>query len=308
MSEEPTQEQFIFEPTGLKLPESGLKLYTNTSGMSVMELHHTADPEKDWAWARLIRSKTPKEQLRDWDREMNLMDTHHEGRPFWNMFSPQIHAAEHQFEFVPGSTYMRGYDFGLQPAVAFIQKTPIGQLQVFAELVFQNASAIQVAQVVDTYCKGMPVGRWEDYGDPAGGQRSQTDGRSPFDVFRDHGIYIQGVPFDLSTRRDAVNWLLMNHINDSPIVPRVWFDRVKCPVLYESMLGGYKVRVTTVGQEEMFAEEPLKNFYSHVNEAFQAAAVAEHLAHVSRTLRQDHMTARRVEKRPHRLNYKFMRR
>jgi hypothetical protein len=299
---ENAEDAFEFEPGPLRVPK-GLKIYTNTNGMSVMELHHTADPEKDWAWARAIKAKTPKEQLRDWDREMNLIDLAHEGKPFWTSFNPQVHAAEHKFTFVEGSTYMRGYDFGLQPAVAFIQKLPSGQLQVFAELCFRNASAIQAAAVMNAFCREMPVARWEDYGDPAGGQRSQTDGRTPFDVFADYGVYIQPVPFDLNTRRDAVNWLLMENVSDAPLVPRLWIDRMKCPILYESMMGGYKVRVTTVGNEELHQEEPLKNFYSHINEAFQAVAVAEYMARMSEKTYYD-PKKRSIPRVKNRLNYR----
>lgn len=293
-------EEFQFQPP-VKVPV-GMRIYTNTNGMTVMELHHTADPEKDWAWARRIRALTPQDQLRDWDREMNLADTVHEGRPFFPLYSPALHAAEHEFQFVPGSEYFIGCDFGLQPAVVFAQKTPAGQIQFFQELCFQNATAVLVAPVVRSMMDKLPVPRWEGVGDPSGQARSQVDGRSAFEVFAEHGIHLRPGVNDLGTRRDAVNWALTNHLMDSPLVPRLWIDREKCPTLHEGMSGGYKVRVTTVGQEEVMAEEPLKNWYSHVNEAAQYVIVEEYLRTAAWSY-PEHAAVQRLVKRPGRLNY-----
>lgn len=286
----------------IHLPD-GMKIYTNTAGMSVIEIHHTADPQKDWAWARAIRAKANQEDRANWDREMNLIDSRHEGRPYWKHFREDVHAVPYDFRFVMGSRYLRGYDFGLQPAIVWCQVIPCGQWQFFMERCYENASAIETAPDVVALSERVPALAWTDVGDPAGIQKSDADGRSPFTVYKDYGIDIEPGVNDPATRRDAVNWALTDFISDNPPIPRVWIDRNRCPNLFDGMMGGYKVRVGRIGLEERVFEDPIKNWYSHVNDAFQQIAVRLYLEHMGRLYTPGSLPAPSAEKRQGRLNY-----
>jgi len=104
-----------------------------------------------------------------------------------------------------------GLDFGLTPAASFMQKnSAFGHWQVTDEIVFSdgNASdlAAEISKLLAKRYKNCPVEVW---GDPAGGQRVQTDGRTIYDLLWANGIDARPTDSNVfSLRKNALDALL----------------------------------------------------------------------------------------------------
>ncbi len=168
-----------------------------------------------------------------------------------------------------------GMDFGLTPAIVFLQRDPRDQqLQAFREFVSEDLGAVSIAREVARILKAeypnRPVRGW---GDPAGSQRSQVDERTPFDVVRAAGLPILPAPTnDFVLRREGVAGLLTR----LTVMARPAFVvDPACRVLRKALGGGYCFQRLQVSGDERYRDAPLKNMYSHIAEALQYACVGE---------------------------------
>jgi hypothetical protein len=114
------------------------------------------------------------------------------------------------------------------------------------------------------------------FGDESGGTRSGTDFKSAFEVARESGFLIKPVTNATDVREAAVEWLLTDWVSqDGPSgewVPRCVYGAYDCPILVQGMRGAYCLRSEGLGGA-MEVQRPVKNFWSHVNDAHQYAAV-----------------------------------
>lgn len=191
-----------------------------------------------------------------------------DGRPVYPSWQDRLHAA--QAERDPKLDLLVGIDFGLTPAAVFVQRTISGQYQVVDELVTEDFSAVEFADVLGERLRST----WRDhaielFGDPAGEQRAQTDKRTPFDILRKAGIKARPAPTnDFRLRVEAVSRNLTRLCLDG--TPGLVVSP-NCRYLRRAMAGGYKYRLMQISGEERFHEHPEKNIYSHVAEALQYA-------------------------------------
>src|SRR5512142_974953 len=84
------------------------------TGVRYLNLHYSADPEKDAEWARKARATFAGD--REWQIEMEMQELNLEGKPVHPAYDPAIHAPEalrrQRIPLLPGSTYIAGHDCG----------------------------------------------------------------------------------------------------------------------------------------------------------------------------------------------------
>jgi hypothetical protein len=115
----------------------------------------------------------------------------------------------------------------------------------------------------------------EDYGDPAGQQRSamtaDRGARTCFDILQGRGISIQPTEQNLTARLESVRKPLNTLIAGHPqlqLSPR-------CVRLRKGFAGRYQFRrVKVAGSAERYHDEPDKNEFSHPHDALQYVATA----------------------------------
>ena len=193
-----------------------------------------------------------------------------DGRAVYPAWQDRIHAAPATRD--PELPLIVGIDFGLTPAAAFVQRSTAGQYRAVAELVTEDFSAVEFADVLAEMLRTT----WRDHditiwGDPAGEQRAQTDKRTPFQILKAAGINARPAPTnDFRLRVEAVSRNLTRLCMDGE--PGLIVDP-SCRYLRRAMAGGYKYRLMQISGEERFHEAPDKNIYSHVAEGLQYALV-----------------------------------
>ncbi len=142
---------------------------------------------------------------------------------------------------------------------------PSGQWIIFDEMTSDSMGADRFSDDVITHSAEAYTGwEFEDFGDPAGGSRSQTDEKTCFEILRGKGIDIQPGEQTPAIRIESVKTPLNTMIGGQPgllLHPR-------CKMLRRGFMGGYQFRrMQTVN--ERYVEKPEKNAYSHPHDALQ---------------------------------------
>jgi hypothetical protein len=168
----------------------------------------------------------------------------------------------------------RGWDFGLTPACVFTQVTPEGRWLVVDEVCGDDVGIGTFADcVVQASTERFSGFKFEDYGDPAGEQRSSMTAdraqKTCFDILRGKGIAIRAGEQNLTIRLESVRKPLNTLTGGKPqlqISPR-------CETLRKGFLGRYQYRRVRVrGSAERYHDEPEKDLYSHPHDALQYVA------------------------------------
>jgi hypothetical protein len=186
-----------------------------------------------------------------------------DGKPVYPEYNDTIHCRE--CGPIKGRAIRRGWDFGLTPAVTFSQLLPSGQWVVFDELC---ADSLGIDRFSDTVLSHVALNyqgyTFEDYGDPAGDQKAQTDEKTCFEILRAKGINIQGGEQTPAIRIESVKKPLNSMIGGQPgfvLHPR-------CKMLRKGFLGKYRYRRLQTS-DDRYTEKPDKNEYSHPHDALQ---------------------------------------
>jgi hypothetical protein len=196
-----------------------------------------------------------------------------DGKPIYPEYNDALHCKE--VEPVKGVAIRRGWDFGLTPACVFTQLHPDGRWLIFDELVAEDLGIDTFADTVNEYTAREYQGfKFEDYGDPAGKQRSaltrDKDEKTCFDILHSKQIMVEASEQNLTIRLESVKKPLNTLTRGKPqlqIHPR-------CKVSRKGFQGRYQYRKLKIaGTEERFHTEPDKNSYSHPHDAIQYVAV-----------------------------------
>jgi len=196
-----------------------------------------------------------------------------DGKPIYPEYSDAIHCKE--VEPVPGVVIQRGWDFGLTPACVFTQIHPDGRWLIFDELVADDLGIDTFADQVNLHCaQKYSQFQFEDYGDPAGSQRSamsaDKDEKTCFDILRGKGIKIQPSAQNLTIRLESVKKPLNTLHRGKPQLQL----HPRCKTLRKGFQGRYQYkRLKIAGTEERFHDTPDKNQYSHPHDGLQYVAV-----------------------------------
>ena len=195
-------------------------------------------------------------------------------------YADNLHSSEHEFTPIKGADIILAFDFGLTPACAIGQITPVGQLRILEELTTERMGLEGfVDDVVSPRLKTAYRGhRFICVGDPSGVSGSDTDERSCFDILESRGFDPEPAPSNSpEARLGAVRWWLGRLVGKG--VPAFQLSSV-CKTLRKGFLGGYQYKRLQVSGTAKFREVPDKNFYSHIHDSLQylcLVARPEHL-------------------------------
>lgn len=192
-----------------------------------------------------------------------------EGKLVYPEYSDKVHC--HDVDPVPGVPIIRSWDWGLTPACIFSQMLPDGRWLTFDEMVSDNMSVDEFSDDVLEHCSRAFKGsvQFEDWGDPAGNNRAQTDKRTCFEICSAKGIEVEGSIQDPRLRQEAVRKPLRTLVGGEP----QFILHSRCKVLRKGFLGGYHRRRMQVAGPERYSEAPDKNSFSHPHDALQYGMV-----------------------------------
>ncbi len=196
-----------------------------------------------------------------------------DGKPIYPEYIDSLHCAD--AEPVPGVVILRGWDFGLTPACIWTQVHPDGRWLVFDELVADDLGIDSFADAVLMH-QARNYGRFkfEDYGDPAGNQRSamtaDKDEKTCFDILRGKGIAIMPSEQNPTIRWESIKKPLNTLSRGKPQLQL----HSRCKMLRRGFQGRYQFRrLQVAGAAERYQETADKNEYSHPHDALQYVGV-----------------------------------
>jgi len=219
-------------------------------------------------YGRMIAGKS-----RAWvkSRILNQVALVVDGEPVFPAFRRELHVAKDVLHAVPGHSIWIGADFGRSPAAVFGQ-TVNNRVSILEEMQGFNTSAVTFApQVKRRLEQRFPGHTFVAYGDPKGQDKTQSDERTAYDIFKANGIGMKPAPVKMNlieTRIAAVDSIL-GQLYDGR--PRLQISP-NCRTLIAAMEGGYcyerKVRSSEI------KTEPSKNRFSHLADALQYLLLA----------------------------------
>jgi hypothetical protein len=259
----------------------GCEAYVSASGVRVLRIHYSADPDKDAAWAARVSAPFSKAE---WQREFEMSSDVYDGKPVFEDFSEPIHCPSAilrgSWEPVKGSRYICGIDAGstLWPAAVLIEIGPAPDYQIAAvlEVVSEGSEPMNVfaPRLMAILSERYPS-FWADIqfvGDPSINQRSGTMGDSATSIARRYGLQIKPSTNVKHVRLSAVTWALTDAIEEN--TPRFYLCGKDCPTLLQGFRGAYRYREwQNADGRDRDLKEPLKDKYSHPQDALQYAMI-----------------------------------
>jgi hypothetical protein len=263
-------------PAEVKFPMKGVETWQNPkNGFQVIDLHYTADPEKQSTeWREAIMNGMPRRKfLMEYEKNWETF----EGKPVYEDFQKGIHSVASVLKPISGLPLIIGVDFGLTPSMILGQLDG-PQLRILSEHTALG-SIDKLAKAVWSHLS-MHYENWVKFPDmiftvidPAGTQRAQTDERTCMSMLTAAGFKkISLGPIDWETRRSSVEHFLTTFSKQGA---GLLVSEVGCPTLVQGFTGGYKFSEQVYEIEPMKAR-PLKNNFSHPHDALQYLA---HFAH-----------------------------
>ena len=246
-------------PKGVEKPEDYAAIFKQPGGRSP-EAENVPNLSSGY-YDRLALGKSPEWVKVYVDGQYGfVMD----GKPVFPEYNDRAHCQK--VEPIEGPVVYRGFDFGLTPSCVFAQILPDGRFLVFDEMVADNMGIDRFSDQVLNHCARSfpPKVRFEDYGDPAGEQRAQTDEKTVFQILQNKGINIEAGEQSPSLRLESVRKPLNTMIAGEP----QFVLNPRCKTLRKGFQGGYHYRRMNV-RGERFVDEPDKNEFSHPHDALQ---------------------------------------
>jgi hypothetical protein len=200
---------------------------------------------------------------------MNRSSVVTDGRPVYPQFRREVNVSDRALEIIPNVPVIVGLDFGRMPAAAIGQSLRADWF-VQREYIGRDMSAAEFAPLLKSYLmQQYPGFSFIFWGDPAGQHRGEAHDQTPFEVFEEHKMHVLPAPNPQnmrSIRHEAVNGVLLRRSQAGR--PSALLIDPGCVTLITGLAGGYFMRRLRVSGER-YAEEPEKNQYSHVCEAFE---------------------------------------
>lgn len=246
-----------------------------TTDMSVDYIAVQNDPNY---WLKLVSGSTDEEI------KVNLMGQYGvvvDGKPVHSTYNDKIHYADYPIEASRNIEIGLGFDFGLTPACAIVQLSPLGELLVIGELWTEDMDLRDFASNVVVPYLDVNYPWWRtnyvSVNDPAGVIASQTDGRNCEQILKECGIKSSSAASNNAptARRDALKYFL-SRLTGGTGALRI---SSKCPMIRKGLMGHFQYQRIRVSGEDRYHEKPLKNIYSHICEALEYIAMrysAEH--------------------------------
>jgi len=258
-------------PSYAKVDElcEGLKAWSNPqNGFRVLKLHCFADPAKRTeAYQKEARDGIPYDKYL---REFHLVWRSFEGRAcYQDDWNRNFHVAKEPLNYASHLPILRGWDFGLTPAVIYAQLMPDMRLYVLRELCEEEMGIERFLDIVKSRSQEwFPLTkRYVDIIDPAGFVRSQTDERSCMMIMAASPYFLSPIPGKQNPveRRNAVVKFLQRNVRGLP----AFVVNPYCKAIIGGFDGGYHFSYNRMGQ---LRDYPEKNAYSHPHDALQYIA------------------------------------
>lgn len=188
-----------------------------------------------------------------------------DGKPVYPEYNDSFHCSP-TADYVPGLPVLRGWDFGLTPSCVFSQRLPSGRWITFDEI---NGDSIGIERFSDQVAeRSQSYGaKFEDWCDPAGDARSQTDEKTCYQIMRGKGFVPQASDQDLQIRIESVKKGLNTLIDGKAAL----MLHPRCKMLRKGYQGKYRYRRLQTTAER-YSDEPDKNDFSHPHDANQYVA------------------------------------
>ena len=226
---------------------------------------------------------------------LNEFGTSIDGRPVYPEWKDDAHFRNEVIPFQRGLTLLMGSDFGRTPATVLAQMGTDGVLYVLDEIRGENMGAEQFIEellrpkLINEY--GFPSCPLINFGDPAGMNCNEVVSISAIQKFNQYGILTKPAPNTngnrVQIRIDTVSELLRRSYKGRAAVQ----VSSKCEFLRKGFNGHYCYRRlrTGVDGDERYTEEPDKNEYSHIHDAFQYLCMGAFKSGVDYTVPTDEM-------------------
>lgn len=197
------------------------------------------------------------------------------GRAVHPNYNDTLHFSGKKLEYQPMIELGLGFDFGLTPACAIVQLNARGKLMLLDEVYaihmdLRDFLTSVLIPYLDINYDGWRLNYYSAH-DPAGGQGSQTDGKSCEDIMRECGIrsYKAADNNAPTLRRDSLSFFLSRMVGGEP----AFSVSNKVQLAREGLMGHYQYDRIQAGGEARFHEKPLKNIYSHICEGLEYIAI-----------------------------------
>jgi len=174
---------------------TGLREWKNRLGYHIVELHYTADPDKDPAMLKgrgWVEAAKVGQTAEGWEREYEINDEITPGDKFFKEFDRGLHIGG--FKYDPQTPVLRGWDFGFHyPALVVGQFDKDDRLWILGsfrleELVFDDF----LKEALEWCGKNFPAEKYCDFIDPAGFQRTHHNPLTDADVMNRAGLFPSG--------------------------------------------------------------------------------------------------------------------
>ena len=281
VDEKPDKMLFFVQPPALikTVDEAGREVYLNNDEENARRFglrpaENIAHLKGGFGYYRKMLVGGDPDDIKKWC--LNQYGTSVDGKPIYTSWNPDIHV-KRDLKFLRGWPLILGTDFGLTPAMTFLQVGPDGIVRVLDELPSSDmpldefVSTMVIPKLTERFGWPMNCPTIMNYCDPAGRQRTQTYGDTCIELLNRRGIPTEPCPDlsnDFRTRRDAVEKLLRER--------RMEVD-ARCKTLIDGFNGHYCYRRqrSDADGKPRFSEGPDKNnFYTHVHDSLQYPVVA----------------------------------
>jgi phage terminase large subunit len=193
------------------------------------------------------------------------------GKVVFNEYNDDLHAID-KIEYIEEVPIVLGWDFGLTPAVIFLQRID-KQIRAFKEFCLERGGIKQFVElVVLPYIQSLDekVLIEASIGDISGDTPSQTDMQTCLGILRQHGITTQPAKSNtLQPRLESVRTVLNTLVNGKPAFI---LSKKETPILREGFLGEYFYKSVQVAGSDEIKDIPYKTHpYSDIQDALQYA-------------------------------------
>jgi len=195
-----------------------------------------------------------------------------DGKPVYPEYNDKVHCLPTNIEAERGLPIVLGWDFGLTPACVVMQVTSRGKVIILDEVISEDMG---IRQFANDAVKPLLNNKYAGYtihsaGDPAGNIRAQTDERTCLQELLEAGIYTEPAPTnDFLPRRESVAFFLTKMSDGEP----AFLLNPRCVNIRKGLAGRYKYERLKTSGPARFKDRPLKDGYSHIQDALQYACL-----------------------------------
>lgn len=255
-------------------PSAGTKIYEQPSGLSKKAENPVLRKLKPTYYEDLMG------EMEDWQVERfikNRVGFSRNGQPVYKEFSKDRHVAERALQPWQGLPILMGGDAGLNAALVFGQKNWDGRTQDLQSVVTPDGEVTD-AETLGEIAREIASGEYMHHAvvgmlDPAAWDRDPR--RKNMESWAEIFVRISGIPCipaptnAIAPRHRAVRKELNHTVGAAPAHQ---IDPTRNGVMVEGFTAGYRVKKISSGEDTKYADQPEKNWYSHVHDARQYLA------------------------------------